>query len=135
MGSMTRDMKTPFATSQSLAPAARTASANGTGVDLQGVEGARVDVNFGAWTDGTHTPKVQESDDNSTFTDAAAGDVLGTFTAVSSSAGQNAVQSVAYLGSKRYIRVVMTVAGATTGALSGATVIKGGLRHQGGDAV
>jgi hypothetical protein len=41
--------------SQTLAPAARTASANGTGVDLQGFEAVAVVITPGTITDGTHT--------------------------------------------------------------------------------
>jgi hypothetical protein len=126
-----RDLYNRVDAAASLHPAARSASANGTGVDLQGYEACEVVVEFGAWTDGTHTPKIQESDDNTTFTDVAAADQLGSFTAVSSAAGQNAVQRVGYRGSKRYLRVVMTVAGATTGALSAAQVLRGCKRHRG----
>lgn len=109
-----------------LAPAARTASANGSAIDLQGYDSATVVFATGAWTDGTHTPKIQESDDGSTnWTDVAAGDLVLAFSAVSSSAGQNAVQRQGYVGYKRYIRPVLTISGATTGMLSSASVIRG----------
>jgi len=110
----------------SLAPAARvTGSFTGSAVDLRGYDAAVVAVSFGAYTDGTHTPSVQHSMDGATFTDAAISDLDGSFTAVSSSAGANAVQSVGYIGTQRYVRVVMTVAGATTGAVSAATIVAG----------
>lgn len=120
-----RDLKNNLSLAVSLAPAARTASANGTVIDLQGAKSAMVMVSFGAWTDGTHTPKLQEGDasDGSDAADVAAGDLEGAFTAVSSSAGQNACQKVGYKGNHRYIRVVMTVASATTGALSAAAIV------------
>lgn len=108
-----------------LAPAARTASANGSAVDLQGFGSATFLFGFGAWTDGTHTPKAQESDDASSWSDVAAADLVGTVSAVSSSAGQNAVQKLGYIGNKRYVRPVLTVAGATTGMLTSATVVRG----------
>jgi hypothetical protein len=120
-----RDLKSNINFGQSLPPKALTASANGTGVDLQGFDGACCEVSFGTWTDGTHTPKLQESVDNSTFTDVAAGDQIGTFAAVSGAGGSNTVQRVGYIGSQHYIRTVMTVAGATTGALSASTIIRG----------
>lgn len=105
----------------SLAPAARNATANGTGVDLQASGGgAVVELIPGAWTDGTHAFKLQDSADNSTFTDVAASEVDGSFTSIT--AATTTVQRVAYLGSKRYIRVVATVTGATTGAIYGAIV-------------
>lgn len=113
-----------------LAPAARvTGTLNGTGVDLRGYDSAMISVSFGTYTDGTHTPSLQHSTDNVTFTNVAAGDMEGSFAAVSSGAGANSVQSVGYLGANRYVRVVMTVSGATTGALSAAQVILGHPRN------
>ena len=121
----TRDLRNAISPANSLSPAARTASANGTGVDLQGFESVAVIVQFGAYTDGTHTPSLQESSDNTNFTNVAAADQGGTFTAVNGAGGANTVQEVGYLGTRRYIRVVMTVASATTGALSNALIVRG----------
>lgn len=112
-----QSIKSQFTALVSLAPAARTATTNGTGVDLQGVRKGWFLYETGAWTDGTHTPKLQESSDNSSFSDVAAADLDGSFTAISSSAGQNATQVVGYLGMKRYIRLVVTRSGTTTGML------------------
>jgi fluoride ion exporter CrcB/FEX len=109
----------------SLAPKTRTASENGTGVDLQGFEAALVVIHAGTITDGTHTPKLQESDDNSTWSDVGSSDLLGSFSNISS----NSIQTVGYIGSKRYIRVVATVSGATSGGIYGATIVKGAPRH------
>ncbi len=113
-----------------LAPAARvTGTTNGTGIDLRGYDSAMVAVAFGAYTDGTHTPSLQHSTDNVTFTAVSASDLEGSFAAVSSAAGANTLQSVGYLGANRYVRVVMTVTGATTGALSSGQVILGCPRN------
>lgn len=121
-----KDLKNNLVVVQSIAPAAaKTASVNGTGVDLQGFESALVSFEVGVITDGTHTPKVQESDDNSTYTDVAAKDLIGTLAALASSTPQ----SVSYIGSKRYIRPVSTVAGATSGGFYVANVIKSNARH------
>lgn len=110
----------------SLAPAARTnGTATGASVDLRGFDAAVVVVTFGTWTDGTHTPSVQHSVDGSAWTACAASDLDGALVAVSSSTGANAIQTVGYLGAQRYVRVLMTVSGATTGALSSASVIAG----------
>ncbi|MEW6583259.1 MAG: hypothetical protein AB1416_10925 [Actinomycetota bacterium] len=107
---------------QSLHPAARTnATHNGTGVDLAGYEGALVKFDVGAVTDGTHAPKIQESDDNSTYTDVAAADLSGALANLAS----NTPQKQGYIGRKRYIRAVITTTGATTGAIAGATVVRG----------
>jgi hypothetical protein len=125
-----RDLLRKTLVTPSLAPAARTnGTATGTAVDLRGFDSAVIAVSFGAWTDGTHTPSVQHSMDNSTYTNAAAADLDGSFSAVSSAAGNNTVQAVGYIGSQRYVRVVMTTSGATTGALSSASVIAGSPRN------
>lgn len=94
---------------------------NGTGVDLAGCEAITVVFQSGTVTDGTHTPKLQESDDNSSFTDVAAGDQIGTLGVLVT----NVPQAVGYRGVKRYIRPVITSAGTTTGAIAGAAVIRG----------
>lgn len=100
----------------------RTASVNGTGIDLQGYDGALVIINADTITDGTHTPKVQESDDNSIYTDVASTDLIGTALVAITAAS---VQKIAYVGTKRYIRVVITAAGTTTGGKYNAVVVRG----------
>lgn len=118
-----RDLEARLDVVQSLVPTgARTASANGTGVDLQGYDGALVVVTADTITDGTHTPKVQESDDNATFTDVASTDLVGTALVAITAAS---VQKIAYVGAKRYIRAVVTVAGATTGGKYAVGVTRG----------
>ena len=111
-----------------IVPLLRSANAtvNGTGVDLTGTANffrtAMLLVIAGAVTDGTHTFKLQESDDNSTFTDVGASDLQGSLTAVTT-ANQNAVQRQSYTGSKRYLRAVVTTATATTGATTAAVIL------------
>jgi hypothetical protein len=120
-----RDLKSNLDAALSLAPAARAATANGAAVDLQGFGAAVALVQFGAWTDGTHTPELQESDDGASFAAVAAADLIGAFSAVASAAGQNSVQRVGYRGGKRYLRGVIAVSGATTGALASFAVLRG----------
>lgn len=119
-------------------PAARSAAAavNGSDIDTTGYEAVTFVFNVGAWTDGTHTPKIQEADDNGsgsagTYADVAAGNQLGTFTPVTGAGQQNAVQKVGYLKyntSKKFVRLVVTTSGATTGAVFGGTGILSGGR-------
>ncbi|MBZ9888121.1 hypothetical protein LB559_09235 [Mesorhizobium sp. BR1-1-3] len=120
-----RDSYNDVGFAQSFAPAARTATANGTGVDLLGFSGAVAVIHAGAWTDGTHTFDIKDSDDNSTFATVAAGFLQGSKPVVSSSGTASKVYKVGYLGTKRYLRVDVTVAGATTGAVYGASVMQG----------
>lgn len=106
--------------------AARTTTTNGTGVDCANYAAATVVLVNGTVTDGTHTPKIQHSDDNSTFADADTADISGTFTALTSSSTAGSVQEVSYIGTKRYIRCVMTVTGSpSTGGLYSAVVVRG----------
>jgi hypothetical protein len=124
-----RDLLRNNLVTASLFPAARVnGTATGATVDLRGYDGAVVTVSFGAYTDGTHTPSVLQSVDGVTFTSCVYGtdlDGASNLSAVSSSAGANTIQQIGYIGSQRYLAVVMTTTGATTGALSSATVIAG----------
>lgn len=121
-----RDHNDQLDVALSLVPAARVnGTFNGTGVDLRGYDSAMLVVSFGAYTDGAHTPSLQHSDDNSSFTTVAAAEITAAFTVVNSAGGANSTQRVGYLGSKRYVRALLTVTGATTGALSDASVVRG----------
>src|SRR5215213_7216398 len=107
----------------SLVPAVRTADANGTGVDTQGYEDAVLLVQAGdidlASTDETYVFELEESDDNSTFTDVTGYDV--TITA------DNEVDKVRIpelnVAHKRYLRVVCNVGGTTPSVPVAATFL------------
>lgn len=124
---MSLDLKNNISIAASLGPAARTATANGAGVDLAGFSATAVVVVAGTVTDGTHAIKVQESDDNAAFTDVAAADLDGAAPSLQA-AGSNTVTEIGYRGIKRYIRVVSTVSGATTGGVYTALVARGSAR-------
>ena len=109
---------------QSLAPAARNATANGTGVDTANMGSVTALFEVGAITDGTHTPVLQHSADNSSWADVPAGSLVGSLVAATA----NTVQAVGYIGTLRYVRARITVTGATTGALSSAAIVGGSLR-------
>lgn len=121
---MLKDISQILSPVVSVAPAAaRTTSTNGTGVDLRGYQAAMVTFTPATITDGTHTPKLQESDaSGSGYTDVAAGDMVGSLAALAS----NTVQTVGYRGTKRYLRAVVTVAGGpSTGGVYSAVVVRG----------
>ncbi len=125
-----RDLKNNLDAVQSLAPAARTASANGAAVDLQDYGGAMAVVSLGLWTDGSFTFKLQESDSQgSGFTDVVAANLIGAFTVVDGVDDDNTVQRVGYRGIKRYLRAVETEAGASpaagTGLVAGVNIVRG----------
>lgn len=110
---------------QSLKPAARTATANGTGVDLRNYNGAVAVIYVGTWTDGTHTFELQDSNDNSTFAAVPAADLIGTEPVVDAATEDEQDYEVGYIGSKRFLRVIATVSGATIGAVHGASIVRG----------
>lgn len=107
---------------QSIAPASYTSTTNGTGVDLKGFDANVIEIATGALV-GTIKAKVQESVDNSAWTDvddAYLDGVTGNgsgFTLAGST-----VQQLGYVGNKRYVRVILSAVG--TSALAGATVIR-----------
>ncbi len=114
---------------ETLAVVARTASANGTAVDRgedsSDFQGVMVVVHTGTMTDGTHTIEVQDSDASGSGFAAVDNALLqGTEPAIVA-ADDNKVFELGYQGSKRYVRAIVTVAGATTGGIYGATVILG----------
>lgn len=127
----TKDLYNNTLIRQSLVPSARTASANGTGVDRNGsgamYQSALIVVTTGTITDGTHTIEVQDSDDNSTFAPVADSYLQGSEPAIGGP-DDNVVFHIGYLGRKRYLRVITTVSGATTGGVYGAVVVLGDPR-------
>lgn len=126
-----RDLLRTIMVSPSLNPAARvTGTATGSAADLRGYDAAVVVVSFGAVTDGTHTPSLQHSVDGTTYTACASTDLDGSFTAATNAnSTANTVQQVGYIGTQRYLQVVLTTTGATTGAVSAATIIAGCPRN------
>jgi hypothetical protein len=113
-----------FTAAKSVLPLLRTATVNGSSVDLRDCDGALVLLEIGTITDGTFTPKLEESTNDSDWTDVAAADLDGSFTAATSAA-DDTVQLVGYKGNTRYIRVTYTVTGAPgTGGTVGASILK-----------
>jgi hypothetical protein len=112
-----------------LAPALRTTSANGVTIDRAEDNSYFQSVLFviqsGAITDGTHTVSFEDSDDGSTW--AATTVLQGTPPAIGSS-NDNVQYAIEYTGLKRYVRVVVTTTGTTTGGIVGATAILGNPR-------
>jgi len=111
-------------TSQSIAPGSHNIAAayglTGAAVDVLGME-TLVNLNAGACgTGGSVAAKIQESDDNVTWTDFAG----GAFTTVTE-ASDNAVQELEYTGGKQYVRVAATVAVAAC-AFSAEVITKSG---------
>ena len=151
-----KDLSNTIATALSHKSAVTTAASNGTGVDLQGYEGATVLVTIGAEGD-TLSGSVffeiglEHSDDNATFTDVTQSEIVdgtiasgGIFlkidgTGTAGTAGNpdttGSTYRVGYIGGKRYIRTVIAKTGThSNGTPLGTTVIKSHARHTGDNA-
>lgn len=115
-----KDLKSNVDLAASIDPATYNSDQTGAGVDLRGYDSAMATMQSGVLTDGTHTPKLQDSDDNSIFTDVAVSDLSGAFANLSA----NSVQRVGYRGGKRFVRVFVSSNGAT-GAVYGASILRG----------
>lgn len=108
--------------------AARTTTTTGAAVDLAGYESVAFAFISGTITDGTHTPKLTECDTvGGSYTDVAAADQSGTLAAI----GSDEVQEVSYIGSKRFVKAVITVTGSpSTGGVYQVTAVRGRPRSQ-----
>lgn len=100
----------------------------GVAIDRQGSDGLEIIFQVGAYTDGSVTPLIEESDDNVTYTAVADADLTNTEASAALSAA--GVSSIGYIGYKRYVKAsAVTDAGSTLSV--GATFVKFGLRLQG----
>ena len=138
-----RDLANSISVAQSLAPAVKTSDTNGTGIDLQGFEGATVVVDTGA--EGVTLSgsvkidfKLEESSDDSTYTAVTSAtavtdgtvDSNGIFLTLDDNAETPQVATIGYVGGSRYIRVVADFTGShSTGTPVAASVIKSHPRH------
>jgi hypothetical protein len=128
---MRTDLKNDVSVVSTLAPASRTATGNGTGVDLANFDAAVIVLDLG--TAGGTTPsftfEVQDSNDNSTFAPVADDFLDGTEPVVTTD-NDNAVVEIGYHGIKRYVRVAITaVSGTTPTLVASATVVRGKARR------
>lgn len=117
---------------RALSPAARTATATGITIDRAEDNSMFQDLLFviesGTVTDGTHTVTVEDSDDGTSWATVGAASLQDTGPAIVA-ADDDKVWAIGYLGLKRFARIVVTVAGATTGAIIGAIAVQANPRH------
>lgn len=100
----------------------------GTAIDRQGSDGLEFIFQVGAYTDGSVTPLIEESDNNSDYTAVADADLTNTEASAALSAA--GVSKIGYIGAKRYVKASAVTAASSTLSV-GATAIKFGLRLQG----
>jgi len=111
-----------YAVMQSIAPAAHVATVTGAVVDLANANADMIEITAGTITDGTHTPTLQ-SGTLANGSDMANCTVGVDQTIALAALTTDSTQLTSYIGPNRYVRVVVTVAGATTGGVYGANVI------------
>ncbi len=117
---------------QSISPAAQiTADEDGTGSDLQGFEAALCEITVGVVTDGTHTVVIEESDTlGSGYTAVADADLVGDTEPAITTANDDQIYRISYIGSKQFIRITTNVTGGpSTGGFYTGNVIKTRARH------
>jgi len=113
-----RDLYHNVLATQHLNPVVSTTTKTSTTIDLQGYNAANVVFSIGQAGDTLSgsvywTLKLQHSDDNSTYTDLAAGDLNSPSltVVVNSAALDETAYSFGYQGAKRYLKAVATPTG------------------------
>lgn len=127
---MTTDLKNSKTVSRLLAPISRTASANGTGLDVRPYIGnltAILDCSAAsAGSSPTADFKIQDSADNSTFAD-----VTGlAFTQVTDAAASLQTLNIDQRAVRRYIRAVFTIGGTSSPAFAASMAVIGEKQAQ-----
>jgi len=122
-----RDFNACSDVEESIRPQVATAGVNGQTVDMRGADSVLIAVSVGAisGSSGDATVTLEESDDDSTWTDVADADILGTEPAL---AADTAYQ-FGYSGDSRYVRAVFALGGETNVAVC-ATAVRGHLHRE-----
>lgn len=123
-----RDIASNIGVAPVISPAVLSATNTSAAIDLTEFGSAALVISSGAIVGaGDFTAKLQESDTttNGDFTDVAADNLIGSLPSTLTADG---VVKVGYIGSKRYIRSVVTKNGGTSIALA-AVLVKGTPRH------
>lgn len=113
-----KDLYNNIAVQQALAPVVATTTQTSATIDLQGFNSAGVVFSLGQSGDTLSgsvywTLKLQESDNDSSYTDVAAADLLNGAASVTIDAPAEDETSISfgYIGSKRYLQAVATKTG------------------------
>ena len=140
-----KDLRSNISVVQTIAPVAGAADATGATVDLQGYESCTFVIDAGIegiTLSGSNMLQIEleESSDNSTWTDVSAStsvigatpDSNGVVATFDADGEIPAVATVGYIGDKRYVRAVLNFTG-THGTATPVSVscIRGSSRHNG----
>lgn len=132
---MKENLSRDVALNVSIAHAVHVDSATGTAVALEDHHGATIVVYVDDWDIGTYTFKAQYSDaagdsapsaGDSSWTDAAAADLDGSFSSITSSATDGTFQIVGFTRPARFLRVHLTESSANVSGLDAAAFIMRG---------
>lgn len=121
-----RDISKNLSIAQSIDPQtiATDTTTNGDGVDVRDYDAVMaVFESNDTIADGDFALKIQESDDDVTYTDVDSSEQIGTLSDFTSS--NEGVQSVGYVGNKRYVRAVITSTSTSSGGIMGASIVRG----------
>jgi hypothetical protein len=123
-----KDLYSNIGVSVTVVPAVLTATTTGTGVDLAGFESAAVVINTGAIAGaGVFNVTLEESDaSGSGYAAVPAAKIQGT---LPTPLAASTAYKIGYLGAKRYVRPVLTLASGTS-IVAGAVVVKGNARDK-----
>jgi len=109
---------------------------NTTGFDVSSYNAALFVLTVGTYTDGDFTMKLQDSPDNSVWTDVVAGYTINVDneTAVTDVLAAAGTKKLGYYGVQKFVRAVVTSATTTTGATVGVSSVRGHKRNVNTDA-
>ncbi len=128
-----RDLYHNVLVTQVLAPVVATATKTSSAIDMQGFNSLLVLFNIGLSGDTLSgsvkwTLKLQESDDNSSYSDVALADLfqLAASIVIDDPAEDETVIAFGYRGAKRYVKAVATPTGThTNGTPMGMSAVRG----------
>lgn len=137
------DLKNTTTQTLALAPIVKNSDTNCTGINTAGFTDLMFQVLVGASADSlSSTNKIEleleESDDDSTYTDCAntavhgavTGTNTGTFAVIDGTSDDDTLYTCRYLGTKKYARVVLNFSGThTTGTPIGVVAVQSGERY------
>ena len=116
----TRDLTNIVDVAESIRPQVASGAVNGETVDTRGFDSVAFAVSVGAitGTGGDATVTIEESDDDSTWTDVADADIIGTEPTLAA----NTAYQFGYSGNARYVRAVFGLGTETDVAVSAIAV-------------
>lgn len=116
-----RDLYNSIRTALALAPAVQSAAVTGPAISLKGAKAAAFTVSTGAIAgSGNFGVTIQESDDGSSWADAAAAQIA---TNAPATLEQNSAYRLGYFGFKAFARLSVTKAGGTSIAIGASAVL------------